>query len=74
MGMTRTHRNQVVLSQSDLAVLAAGAAAYTVPWWGPLVDWLPNIAQGIIVTMTVVFVIVRAINEVRKFIRDSNRD
>jgi len=73
MGNTRTHRGHVVLSQSDLAVLAAGAAATTSPWWGPLFDWLPYMAQGIIVAATVVFVIVRAINEVMKFIRDSRK-
>lgn len=74
MSTTQNHKGHSVLSQSDLAVLAAGAAATTAPWWGPLVEWLPNLAQGIIVACTLVFVVVRAINEVAKFIRESRDD
>jgi hypothetical protein len=53
---------------SDSAVVAAGAAAITVPWWEHAVNsWLPPTVQGIIAAATLIFVVARAINEVRKF-------
>lgn len=72
MGSILVSRNKKghILSASDSAVVVAGASAATVSWWGPIVDGLPSAAQGIIVAGTVVFVIVRAVNEVTRFIRD----
>lgn len=71
MGSAITNRKKDhKVSASDGAVVVAGASAATVSWWGPIVDGLPHAAQGIIVAGTVVFVIVRAVNEVTRFIRD----
>lgn len=65
---TKGHRT---LAASDVAVVAAGASAITTPLWTPLVEWVPQIAQGMIVAGTLVFVVARAVNEVLKFIRES---
>lgn len=67
--MTRT-KGHMTVSASDGAVIVAGASAMTVNWWGDLITFLPDVAQGIIVLCTVVFVVVRAIREVSKFISD----
>lgn len=66
MSKTITRRS-AVQGLSDSAVVAAGAAAITLPWWEQAVQWMPTVVQGVIAAATLVFVIARAVNEVRKF-------
>ena len=70
MGTTLTRTKGHTVSASDGAVVVAGAAAMTVNWWGDLITFLPSVAQGIIVLATVVFVVVRAVNEVTSFVKN----
>jgi len=70
--MTRM-KDRNTVSASDVTVVAAGASAITVNWWGLFFEWLPQMAQGLIVIATVIFVVVRAVNEVSRFIRENRR-
>lgn len=74
MGYAIRKKGHTVLSATDVAVVAAGASAVTANYWAEAFAWLPAMAQGIIVTGTVIFVVVRAIREVNRFISDWRGD
>lgn len=57
------------MSVEDAGVVVVGAATAAYPWWEPWVSWVPDTVQGAIVTATLIFVVARAVNEVRKFFR-----
>lgn len=65
---------QRIMTGEDIAVGAASTVALTQPWWGVLFSAIPDVAQGLIVLATVVYVLARAINEVKKFWDPKRKD
>lgn len=72
MSRTQADKGHIVVTTGDVAVVAAGASAITASvWWDGVMAAMPHVAQGFIVVCTMAFVGIRAVNEVRKFIRES---
>jgi len=71
---TTTTGARIGMNGADASVVFIGAATAVYPWWEPLVAAVPDIAQGIILLGTVVYVVARATNEVTKLWREDRRD
>lgn len=63
-----------VLTLSDVGVLSVATGAATVDYWGEWFAWVPPTLQFIVAAATVIFVVSRAVNEVRKLFRPRNED
>lgn len=55
------------VNSGDVNVAIATVAAVTHDWWSNLVTWVPSALQMLVFASTVVYVVFRAANEVRKF-------
>lgn len=62
------------LSTQDALVVTAGAVAVTYPWWEGLAAWIPHIAQVVITTGTIIFVLFRMVNEIRRFLQERGKN
>jgi tetrahydromethanopterin S-methyltransferase subunit E len=60
-------RSRFEVTWTDIAVGCAAFCAVFYDSWRGLMESLPSIMQGVIITSTVVFVLFRAANEVRKY-------
>lgn len=61
------NRTRFHMNSADAGVITATAVALTHEWWQPMLSAIPGIAQGLVLSGTIVYVLFRAANEVRKF-------
>lgn len=60
-------QRNIHVNTDDVAVGVIAGAAATAQWWAPWFEWLNGAAQGLILAGTVIFVLYRAMNEIKKF-------
>jgi uncharacterized NAD(P)/FAD-binding protein YdhS len=62
------------VTSADGAVVAVGTAAATHGLWANLTAGLPTFIQVLITAATVIFVVARAVNELRRFWRNRKQE
>lgn len=70
----RNYRGHLKVTTDDVIVGCAALCALTYKAWGWMLESIPHVMQGIIVTATVVYVVARAAIEVRKLIKGEKKN
>lgn len=66
--ISRTKGEAIEVTADDAVVVGVGAAAATYDWWGWIIQAVPETIQVIVTVATLVYVVFRAANEIRKFL------
>lgn len=67
-----SHWGQVKMNTHDVGIIVAATTTGTYQWWEPIVASVPDMLQGVVYAGTIIYVVMRATNEVIKFWKSQN--